>query len=299
MTPQGLVPSAGLRRTLLIMKRAVIGIILLLTVTSAVAQQSDFRWATNATDRAVFQQVEVAFKDELTPDREDSQSHTAPMTRKFIERIGLQGHAALVIIGERENKNDTYAVFRAFNFNLRNKTRSQIRGKEAEWLWMLRVEKLAHLSSPEETDVIFDFLTCTECEADRVLAAFHYVQMNGNWELRQWGQDGAAVMIASDDQFGDDGIYHYDCLHAVADLTGDGLDDLAVRCRESVQPDPNSPVRRITRDDTFLYTSKNGTITRIVITKTSAQATAVRSALCAAKPTSPLCRKSPSASVRP
>ena len=107
---------------------------------------------------------------------------------------------------------------------------------------MLRVEKLAHLSSPEETDVIFDFLTCTECEADRVLAAFHYVQRNGDWEFRQWGQDGAAVMIASDDQFGDDGVYHYDCLHSVADITKTPVQATAVRSALCVAKANQSPV---------------------------------------------------------
>ena len=92
--------------------------------------ESDFRWVKKATDRTVFQQVEAAFAHELISDRNDPQSHTVPMTGKFIERIGLQGNAALVIVGERENKTDPYVVFHAFNFDLRHKTKSQIRVKD-------------------------------------------------------------------------------------------------------------------------------------------------------------------------
>jgi hypothetical protein len=273
------------------MKHAIIGLSLwLVFVTSATGQQSDFRWVTRTTDKAVFQKVETAFNHELSPDV--PQSNTVPMAVKFIERIGLQGNAALVIIGEKENKAAPYALFNAFNFNLPSNSRSQIRSKGAEWLWMFRVEKLAHLSSSEEADVVFDFLTCTECEAQRILAAFHYVHKAEKWELRQWGkEDGAGLLIGSDGEFGDDGIYYYDCLHTVADITGDGLDDVAVRCRESVQPDPEKPRKRMTRsDNTFLYTLKNGAITRVAIDKTSEQAPVVRDALCATKPTSPLCR---------
>jgi hypothetical protein len=273
------------------MRQITIGIILLLGgVASAVGQQSDFRWVTRTTDKAAFQRVEAAFKNELTPD--PPQLNTVPMTGKFIVRIGVQGKAALVIIGERENKAAPYAMYHAYTFNLLSNAKSQIRSKGVEWLWMFRVEKLAHLSASEEADVVFDFLTCTECEAQRILAAFHYVHKAEKWELRQWGkEDGAGLLIGSDGEFGDDGIYYYDCLHTVADITGNGLDDVAVRCRESVQPDPEKPRKRMTRsDNTFLYTLKNGAITRVAIDKTSEQAPVVRDALCATKPASPLCR---------
>jgi hypothetical protein len=114
----------------------------------------------------------------------------------------------------------------------------------------------------------------------------------GTWELRQWSkEDGSGLMIGSDVQYGDDGSYHYDCLHAIADVIGEGLDDVAIRCRKSVQPDPEKPLKRVKRDETLLYTAKDGKLARTVINKTSAYATKVQDALCATDPTSPLCQK--------
>jgi hypothetical protein len=157
---------------------------------------------------------------------------------------------------------------------------------------MWRVEKVTHLTSADDTDIVFQFLTCTECESERLLAAVHYAVNTGTWELRQWSkEDGAGLMIGSDAQYGDDGFYHYDCLHAIADVTGDGLDDVAIRCRETVQPDPEKPLKRVTRDETLLYTARDGKLARAVIDKTSAKATTVQDVLCATEPSSPLCQK--------
>jgi hypothetical protein len=110
-------------------------------------------------------------------------------------------------------------------------------------------------------------------------------------------------MIGSDVQYGDDGFYHYDCLHVVSDVTRDGLDDVAIRCRESVQPDPEEALKRVTRDETLLYTAgRDSKLVRMVIGKTSEYATVVRGALCATKRSSPLCRSltpGPSTSRQP
>ena len=265
---------------------------LAVTASIAVARTSDFRWVNARSDPAVWRQVQAAFPDEMTPERDDTQSHTLPMTVKFIDQVGLRGRSALVLIGEKENQQSPYVVFRAFSFDLRTKAKAAVRSKDVEWFWMLRVEREAHLVSADDTDILFQFLSCTECEAERLLGAFHYAESTGSWELRQWSEeDGVGPMIGSDVQYGDDGFYHYDCLHAIGDLTGDGLDDVAVRCQERVQPDPEKPLKRVTRDETLLYTTaKDGKLRRMVIDKTSPKFTAVQSALCATKPGSRLCR---------
>ena len=155
-----------------------------------------------------------------------------------------------------------------------------------------RFEKVAHFTSAGETDVTFQFLDCTECEAERLLGSFHYVSSTGTWEVRQWSkEDGAALVIGSDVQYGDDGPLWYDCLHAVHDITGDGLDDVAVRCRESLQPAPEKRFKRVTSDTTLLYTAVGGWLTRTVVGKGSAFSSSVHSTLCATKPHSSLCRK--------
>jgi hypothetical protein len=258
--------------------------------SSALGQQSDFHWARSGSPLS--EQVHAAFANELAPDRDDPQSHTVPMTLKVVHRVGLRGNSALVLIGEKENKTSPYVVYRAFSFDLQAKTKVPVRSKDAEWFWMWRLEKVAHLESADDTDILFHFLTCTECEATQMLADFHYSTSSGTWEIRQWSEeDGAGLMIGDDVQYGEDGFYYTDCLHAIRDLTGKGLDEVAIRCQEKVQPDPKQPLKRVTRDEMLLYTTaRDGKLTRVVIGETSEYA-AVRAALCATKPNSPLCRK--------
>ena len=271
----------------------------MLLATSAAGQQSQFRWLNASADAVMLEHVQAAFSSELTPDN-DSQSHTVPMTVKFIERVGLRGNAALVILGEKESKTDPFTIYRAFSFDLQTKAKSPVRSAGAEWFWMWRVEKVTHLTSKDDTDIVFQFLTCTECESERLLAVVHYAVNPGTWELRQWSkEDGAGLMIGSDVQYGDDGFYHYDCLHGIADVTGDGLDDVAIHCRESVQPDPERPLKRVKRDETLLYTSRDGKLARVVIDKTSTKATSVQDVLCATNPSSPLCPKHMPAKTTP
>jgi hypothetical protein len=259
--------------------------------SSAVGQQSDFSWVDSGS--TVLKKVQAAFSNELTPDRGASESHTLPMTVKFVARVGLRGNSALVLIGEKENKTSPYVVFRAFSFDLQTRAKSQVRSKDVEWFWMWQLEKVAHLESADDTDILFHFLNCTECEATLLLAAFHYSRSTGTWEVRQWSkEDGAGLIIGDDVQYADDGFYYTECLHAIGDLTGKGLDDVAVRCRERVQPDPEKPLKRATRDETLIYTTaRDGKLARIVIDRNSEYSTAVQAALCATEPSSPLCRK--------
>ena len=256
------------------------------------AQQTEFKWVTATTDPAIYEQAKMAFASDLAPDPDDAKSNVVRELVKSIERIGLRGNSLLVVIGEKETSTDPYTVFRAFSFNLRTKTKSPVRSKGVEWLWMWRFEKVAHFTSADETDLTFRFLDCTECEAERLFGSFHYVPSTGTWEVRQWSkEDGAALVIGSDVQYGDDGWLSYDCLHAVSDITGDGLDDVAVRCRESLQPDPEKPFKRVTSDTTVLYRAEGGQLARTVVSRGSAFSSSVQSTLCATKPDSSLCRK--------
>src|SRR5215475_3257006 len=165
------------------------------------AQQTDFKWLTASTDPSIYAQATTAFASELAPDPYDAKSKLVRELVKSIERIGRRGDSLLVVIGEKESKNDPYTVFRAFSFDLRTKTKSPVRNKRVEWFWMWRFEKVAHFTSADETDVTFQFLSCTECEAERLLSSFHYVSDAGTWEVRQWSkEDGSAFLIGSDVQ---------------------------------------------------------------------------------------------------
>ena len=264
----------------------------------AFAQNPDFKWIDRHKDSALFQEIQTSFSDELAPDR--SQTGTIPMTIKFIHRIALRKNAALVLIAEKENEEIPYTAFRAFNFDLGTKRKSPLRTEDMAGFWMWRLEKVAGFTSADDTDIAFQFLSCTECEATHLLGAFHYSAAAGVWDLRQWSkEDGPWLMIGNDPQYGDDGAYLYDCLHVITDVTSHGLQDVAVRCRESFQPDLEKPSKRVTKDETLLYhASKNGQLTRTVIEKHSPHFATVQAALCATRPKSLLCRKFP-ASTKP
>jgi hypothetical protein len=120
------------------------------------------------------------------------------------------------------------------------------------------------------------------------------IQKTGEFgKYRHWSkEDDAGLMIGDDVRSGDEGFYYTDCLHTVGKLTGKGLDDVAVRCRQRVQSDPGQPQERVTRDETLLYTAdKKGKLTRVVVGATSEYFTAIQAALCAGKANRPLCRK--------
>jgi hypothetical protein len=269
-------------------KAALLFVALCLITSNVAAERHQFRWLTARKDAAIYGQAKAAFASELASDPSDAKSNVV----KTIERIGLRGNSLLVVIGEKEDKTNPYTVVRAFSFDLLTKTKSPVRGKGVEWLWMWRLEKVAHFTSADDTDVTFQFLDCTECEADRLLGSFHYVPTTGTWEVRRWSkEDGAALVIGSDVQYGDDGPLWYDCLHAVGDITGDGLDDVAVRCRESLQPDPEKRFKRVSSDTTVLYTAVGGWLKKRVVGSDSAFSSSVHATLCATKPAISLCGK--------
>jgi len=127
---------------------------------------------------------------------------------------------------------------------------------------MWRFEKVAHFTSADETDVTFQFLDCTECEADRLLSSFHYVPSTGAWEVREWSkEDGAALVIGSDVQYGDDGCSGMTVSTRSAILQATVWTTLQCGAG-SLQPDPEKPSKRVTSDTTVLYTAAGGGLRR-------------------------------------
>jgi len=90
-------------------------------------------------------------------------------------------------------------------------------------------------TSADETDVTFNSLTAPNAKRSAYLAVSlraEYRAGSTGMEQRGW----RCLVIGSDVQYGDDGLLWYDCLYAVSDITGDGLDDVAVRCRNRCSP---------------------------------------------------------------
>jgi hypothetical protein len=278
----------------------VVSVFFLLAVSADAAGQSEnFRWASHTQDNALFDEVTTAFQKELMPDRPVSETGIVPRLIKGIDQIGLSGNSALVIIRERENKEDQYPEFEVFNYDLVSKAKSPVLGRvtadnekpSLHGFTMLKIDRLAHFISLTEPDVVFAFSSCSACEAERYLASFHHFADTGKWQILHWGQQGRATLfIGGDNDEADGDIYSFDCLHYVGDLNNDGLDDAAVRCRESVLHGNAKSRKRIVKDETFLYTAKDGKLHRVVVSATSGNAATIQQRLCTEETKGPLCR---------
>ena len=180
--------------------------VLTVIASSAIEQQSDSHWVS--TDSIVSKQAHPAFANELAPDRDDPETHTLPMTFKFIYRVGLRGQFCSRLIGKKKVKHHLTPSIAPSVYDLRTQAKAAVRSKDTEWFWIWRLEKV---STPQsvDTDVLFQFLTCTECEATRLLADFHYSKDTGIWEIRQWSkEDGAALMIGDELNMATMGLLH-------------------------------------------------------------------------------------------
>jgi hypothetical protein len=214
------------------------------------------------------------------------------MSVKYVERIGEFRGISLVILGNKETGADVYPIFRAFSFSPKSGGKTVIRDMKGniEWLPLWKFDKIAHFQDSQSPDVVFRFFSCTECEAEELLGSFHYESQGKSWTLRHWSEaDGDDLMIGSDKQFGEDGIYSYTCLHTVEDLTKDGFDDAAVRCRETV--DAGSGKSKVTKDETLLYTLRQGDFARTVLRSADPLNADVQAALCRTVTKSLLCKK--------
>src|SRR5258708_29012741 len=91
-----------------------------------------FRLIHPSSDPQLVQQIESAFQDELAPDdAKRGQDKLDVYCYKYLQKVGVLGHSALVIIGRRpakeitkENAWDEYHS--AFNFDLATKQKSSI-----------------------------------------------------------------------------------------------------------------------------------------------------------------------------
>lgn len=122
-----------------------------------------FRWIHPNSDPQLWQQIESAFQDELTPDdAKPGQDKLDVYRYKYLQRVGILNHSALVIIGRRpakevtkENEWDEY--YSAFNFDLATKQKWTIEHAEVMWKW--KFKKLAKFGPSPVPDVTFTFLT--------------------------------------------------------------------------------------------------------------------------------------------
>ena len=223
-----------------------------------------FRWIHPASDPQLWNAIEVAFHDELVPDQANHGENPLDVYRyKYLRRIGVIDHSALVFVGHRpakeltkENEWDEY--YSAFNFD--TATRQKTRIERAEWLWTIKFRRLATLGPSRVPDVTFTYLSCTECEPELLFAALQFDPEKSVWHIRSWEhgkdiwwatKDGLVVELDLDN--GEDTI-SFDCAYGILDSRRTGFQDLAIRCKEVAYADSG---RAKIDDSTLIYSSSD------------------------------------------
>jgi hypothetical protein len=242
------------------------------------APSPGFRWIDAQHDGAVWSKVQAALRDELKPDKADPDTLT--FGYKYLMRVGVSNNSALVIVGYRVRQRPTPAeqgeeYFVAFNYDLVSGSLSKVINPEHTdvdglYMWHWKFNRLARFESSPVPDVVFTYLSCWECEPEKILAALRYDSATRTWQIRPWG-DGkpewwmTRVGLVIDMDVSASATVSYDCLYGFLKLSGDRLDDVAIRCKEVTEDE----LRKFhVADSTVFYSLKGDEfIGEIVTTK--------------------------------
>jgi hypothetical protein len=240
-----------------------------------------FRWIDSQRDRVVWDKIKSAFGDELKPDEPDPDTLTYGF--KYLNRVGVFNNSAIVIVGYRTKEHfngDEYVGEHclAFNYDLATGAVSKVidpAGTDALYMWRWNFVKLARFEPTPLPDVVFTYLTCSECEPEKMLAALHYDPSNREWQIRQWGDGNlqwwmsrVGLVVQIDRSFTSD--LSYDCLYGFLSLNHDGLEDVAIRCREVSEDEKG---KRHVDDATALFSFKGKNFTGQLVTAKDQQLT--------------------------
>lgn len=252
---------------------ASFGLLLLLNPTASSQTKSagikqatgkTFRWIHPSTDPKLWQQIRHAFQEDLAPDEPNGRDPLDVYQYKFLDKVGVVDHSALVVLGHRPGKVvspegwwDTYHS--AFNYDLATGRKSVIEGAERFWIW--KYTGLANLGPSRIPDVTFLYFTCTECEADEVFASLEYVESESVWRRRSWGDGkeiwwavGEGLVVGSNLSASED-ILSFECVHGVMSAHPNGFQDVVARCREvSLKDEGKSEIE----DVTLVYSMTDG-----------------------------------------
>lgn len=241
-----------------------------------------FKWLDpTKTDVKLYTQIKAVFGEELKPDDPEKVKPVVAMTYKKISRIGVFQSWALVLILERETPASKYGdYFEPFNYNLRTGKKEGL-GK-GFYLW--KFNKLARFEPSAVPDIVFTYWSCTECEADRLLASFRFDKAVGGWDLRSWGRgEGDSLIIGDDGEpLSEEDETNHDCLFGFGDFIRNGFANVAVRCLAIDQRN------RVVGDTTMIYAVEHGQPQTLAV-KDPSQLDAIRKALCTGVKNSKLC----------
>ena len=246
------------------------------------------KWVSERENGALWATIRADFHDELQPDDPAKVAPVLAYSYKYVYRVAVYQDSALVIIGHLETKDTKYpGYYSAFNYDDPSHAQSLIKG--AEVVSVFRFAKFASLDTAPPQDILFTWMTCTECEASQVLSAFHYDASRRLWVLRSWeahkdiwwtGESGPVIwsdVSASD-------TISFDCLHGF--LTKTGSVAFGIRCREITESEPGN---RKVSDITARYSFK-GPQSKLEILS-GENKTKLLPQLCEGSPKNKLCRQ--------
>jgi hypothetical protein len=265
----------------------VLGISFPVTAQNSGAANLSFRWLDRKADAALFGKIQDIFANELKPDDPEAVKPQQAQLYKYLARIGVVGANAIVLIGERDSVSDkTGDYFLAFNLDTESGAKSAV-STNGFRVWKFRT--VARLESSQAPDIFFTYASCRECEADYFLASFRFNPTDRVWKVRSWNEKDDEILIGSDTSVGaGEGDYDTNCVYSIADFDGDGFDDVAVRCVETLTTETGKPPK-VTGDTMKLYSVKNGE-PKVSEIHDPIQMSLIRRRLCAGSPKSPLCK---------
>jgi hypothetical protein len=248
-----------------------------LTAQASAGEQSQktstaFRWLEPKTNQQLWAKIEGAFESELKIDSPSAAAPLAPIAQKFIVRVGLYQTSALVVIAQQEDPAlPRQTSFQAYNYSTESERKQAIPSHVPGVMWQWRLVNVARFERAPVPDIIFQFFNCVECAAQNFLASFRYDGASKEWRWRNWEMGtsphtGWTLLIGSSPESGFDPeeaeqkeyVYRTACVFRVADLNGDGFEDVAAWCRETAVA--SEAPRRVhsVKDSTLLFTAKSG-----------------------------------------
>jgi len=275
----------NIRRT-----RSIVGALFLCVyaVLSTHAQLTgSVRWVSERENAALWARLSSDFHDELQPDDPAKVAPVLPYSYKYIYRVAVYQDSALVLVAHLETKDTQYpGYYSAFNYDLKSHARSRIKGVEV--ISIFKYVRFANLDPEAPTDIVFTWMTCTECEASQVLSAFHYDSVNRQWVLRRWEThkdiwwtSDSGPIIWSDVSASD--TISFECLHGFVKSNGDIA--FGIRCRQVSESEGS---KRSISDITAKYSFK-GAESKLE-TVAGEKKTKLLNELCEGSPKNKLCK---------
>lgn len=262
----------------------------------APTSKASFRWILPASDGPLWDKIQSAFADELQPDDPQPGVDQLDVFRyKYLHKVAILDRTALVIVGHRPAKeisrnNSWDEYFSAFNFDLLTGRKSKI--DHADWMWQWRFLKLANFGPSSAPDVAFTYLSCTECEPEKLFASLYFNAGKSVWQVRSWGdgkdlwwtgKDGLVV----DKDVNDGGeILSFDCIYGIVDAKKPGFQEFISRCKQVTDTEQG---RAKVEDATMLYTLAQGEFKPRRIVNES-EAAALTAKLCKGNSSSWFCK---------